>query len=55
MTWHYRPGQDPAEQLNSMEKELGIQNITDMNFDESTGYLTIFTDTKRFRVLLTEF
>ena len=55
MTWNYRPGLDPKDQLEELESTLGIQNITDINFDESTGYLTIFTNTKRFRVLLTEF
>lgn len=55
MTWSARPGMEPAEQLNELEKTLGLQNILDINFDETTGYLTIFTQTRKFRVLLTEY
>lgn len=56
MNWSFRPGVDPQEQLKELGDTLGIQNLKDVSVQEDTGntYLYIYTDTKKFRVLLTE-
>lgn len=54
MTWEYRPEVDPQAQLKDLGDELGIENLKNVDFDATTGYLTIFTQTSKFRVLLTE-
>lgn len=54
MTWTARPGTTPEEQLQELEKTFGLQNLLDVQFDEATGILTIFTQTKKFQVTLTE-
>lgn len=53
MTFRYRPGQEPQQQLESLEKELGIQNLQDVQVDEENLTLYIFTATHKYSVALT--
>lgn len=56
MPWNYRPDQDPQEQLKAVEDSLSIQNLRDVSVKEDAGtmYLYVYTDTKTYRVGLTE-
>lgn len=54
MTWAFRPDIPSEQQLQELEKTIGINNLQDLQFDVNTGYLYLFTDTKKFKVLLTE-
>lgn len=56
MPWSYRPDQDPQEQLKDIEDSLGIQNLRDVAVKDDSGtmYLYVYTDTKTYRVGLTE-
>lgn len=54
MTWRFRPGMDPIEQLADLEQELGIQNLNGIEIDAENGFLFVFTDTKKFRITMTE-
>lgn len=54
MNWTFRPGQEPQEQLKALEDNLGITNMRDVEVDETNGYLYIYTDTKKFRITMTE-
>lgn len=52
--WRNRPGVDPEQRFEELEKQLGIQNITDIEIDEENSYLFIYTETKKFRITMTE-
>lgn len=54
MTWSNRPGQENELRFKEIEDNFGIQNIKDISFDATTGILRIFTETKKFKVTLTE-
>lgn len=53
MTWSFRPGIPVEQQLQELEKTLGIENLTNIQIDE-TGLMTIFTQDKKFQVQLNE-
>lgn len=54
MSWSFRPGQTPEEQLNGIEKEFGIENIRDLKIVEDGGnkYLYIYRNNETLRVQL---
>ena len=54
MLWKNRPGLSPEQRFEELEKTLGIENIQDMEIDEENGFLFIYTDTKKFRITMTE-
>ena len=56
MNWSFRPGVDPAEQLKELGDTLGIQNLRDVSVKAvgSDTFLYVYTETKTFRVQLTE-
>lgn len=59
MNWSYRPGLPAEEQLNSIEKDFGFDNLRDCKIiedseDSGTYYLYIYRNNKTFRVELTE-
>jgi len=56
MTFRFRPGINPEEQLKEIEKSFGLQNLNDVEIVEESGthYLYLFTDTKKFKVALTQ-
>lgn len=56
MNWSFRPGLPAEEQLNSIEKDFGFDNLRDCKIIEDTGtyYLYVYRNNKTFRVALTE-
>lgn len=54
MVWRNRPGLDPEQRFDEIEKSLGIENIQDLEIDEANGYLYVYTETKKFRITMTE-
>ena len=54
MTWRNRAGVEAEERLEEIEKTLGIQNLQDVQVDEANSFLYIFTETKKFRITMTE-
>lgn len=54
MVWNYRPDQDPQAQLLDIEKSLGVSNLRDVSIDETNGFLYVFTETKKFRITMTD-
>ena len=54
MTWRNRPGLDQEQRFDEIEKTLGLENIKDVSFDETTGIFRIFTETKKFKITMTE-
>lgn len=53
MTWRNRPGVDPEQRFDELEKTLGIENIRDFQVDEDALKLYIFTETHKYSVNLT--
>lgn len=54
MVWRNRPGIDQEQRFDEIEKTLGLQNLEDVQIDSDNGYLYIFTETKKFRISMTE-
>ena len=54
MVWRNREGLKPEERLNELEKTLGLQNLQDIEIDETNAYLYVYTETKKFRISMTE-
>lgn len=52
--WRNRPGVDPEQRFEELEKQLGIQNITDMEIDEANSLLYIYTENKKFKITMIE-
>lgn len=53
MPWSFRPGIPVEEQVQELEKTLGIENLQNVQIDE-TGLMTVFSQNKKFQVQLTE-
>lgn len=51
--WSFRPGIPIEQQLQELEKTLGIDNLKNVSID-TNGLMTIFTQDKKFQVQLTE-
>lgn len=54
MTWRNREGQQAEEKFRGIENELGLQNLQDIEVDEDNGYLYVYTETKKYRITMTE-
>lgn len=54
MVWRNRPSTEPEQRFDEIEKELGLQNLTDVQVDAENGYLYIYTESKKFRITMTE-
>ena len=52
--WRNRPGVTAEERFNELEKTMGLQNLKDVQVDEANAFLFIFTETKKFRITMTE-
>lgn len=53
MSWSFRPGIPIEQQLQELEKTIGIENLQNIQIDEN-GLMTIFTQDKKFQVQLIE-
>lgn len=51
--WSFRPGVPVEQQLEELEKTMGIDNLKNVEIS-NTGLMTIFTQDKKFQVQLTE-
>ena len=54
MVWRNRPGVDQEQRFDEIEKEIGLQNLTDVEVDEANGFLYVYTETKKFRITMTQ-
>ena len=54
MVWRNRSGIEPEQKFDDLERELGLENLTDVQVDEANSFLYIFTETKKFRITMTE-
>lgn len=49
-----RPGQTPEEKFTELEKTLGIENLQDVEVDEENALLYVYTENKKFKIVMTE-
>lgn len=54
MPWRNRAGASPEQRFQELEKELGIENLLDVQVDAANGILYIFTESKKFKITMTE-
>lgn len=54
MTWRNHPGEEPEQRFHQIEKEFGLQNLQDVQIDETNNILYIFTQNKKYSIGLTE-
>jgi hypothetical protein len=52
MVWRNRSGIEPEQKFDDLERELGLENLTDVQVDEANSFLYIFTETKKFRIAI---
>jgi len=55
VTFRNRQGQDQDQKWEELEKTLGIQNIKDIEVDEANSWIVVYTETKRYKIPMTEF
>jgi hypothetical protein len=56
MSWSFRPGIAPEDQLKEIGETLGLQNLTDVSIEEVGGVkvLQVLTKDKKYHIAMTE-